>query len=301
MDSAGCREVVTNPDDPEACYYYFDNAAARVRYIVADTTDSITSSRPYWAVQSGMHETQLRWLADNAVATLPIGWYAVVMHHIPIQGVVGNAGEIKLYAPFRELLEAYQNRGRATLFGKEYDFAQARGRILMDITGHHHAERQTFVKGILHVTEPCDAAYSDYIVGSAPWCGDLPSKRAGAVTEQTFDAVQLDLAREMVYFTRVGGGQDRAIHTQAREVKAGATCSFTSTQLTGPVTWACYDGDRVTYKPNPKNRYTSLVEYHNDYATVAADGTLTALKPGPVMVLAMDAARNKEIFPVTVV
>ena len=57
----------------------------------------------------------------------------------------------------------------------------------------------------------------------------------------------------------------------------------------------------MTYKPNPKNRYTSLVEYHNDYATVAADGTLTALKPGPVMVLAMDAARNKEIFPVTVV
>ena len=31
------------------------------------------------------------------------------------------------------------------------------------------------------------------------------------------------------------------------------------------------------------------------------DGTLTALKPGPVMVLAMDAARKKEIFPVTVV
>ena len=301
MDSAGCREVVTNPDDPEACYYYFDNAAARVRYIVADTTDSITSSRPYWAVQSGMHETQLRWLADNAVATLPIGWYAVVMHHIPIQGVVGNTGEMKLYAPFRELLEAYQSRGRTTLCGKEYDFADARGRILMDITGHHHAERQTFVKGILHVTEPCDAAYSDYIVGSAPWCGDLPSKRAGAVTEQTFDAVQIDLAREMVYFTRVGGGQDRAIHTRAREVKVGEKCSFTGTQLTEPVTWACYDGDRVTYKRNPKNRYTSLVEYHNDYATMAADGTLIALKPGPVMVLAMDAARNKEIFPVTVV
>ena len=223
------------------------------------------------------------------------------MHHIPIQGVVGNTGEMKLYAPFRELLEAYQSRGRTTLFGKEYDFADARGRILMDITGHHHAERQTFVKGILHVTEPCDAAYSDYIVGSAPWCGDLPSKRAGAVTEQTFDAVQLDLAREMVYFTRVGGGQDRAIHTQARAVKAGETCSFAGTQLTGPITWACYDGDRVTYKPNPKNRYTSLVEYHNDYATIASDGTLTALKPGPVMVLAMDAARNKEIFPVTVV
>ena len=121
------------------------------------------------------------------------------------------------------------------------------------------------------------------------------------MTEQTFDAVQLDLAREMVYFTRVGGGQDRAIHTRAREMKVGATCSFTSTQLTGPVTWACYDGDRVTYKPNPKNRYTSLVEYHNDYATIAPDGTLTALKSGPVMVLAMDAARNKEIFPVSVI
>lgn len=300
MDSAGCRNVFTNEADPEACYYYFDNREAHVRYIVADTTDSITSSRQYWAVQSGMHETQLRWLAENAVATLPPGWYAVVMHHIPIQGVVGNQGEINLYAPFRNLLEAYQNRGRTTLCGKEYDFADARGHILMDITGHHHAERQTFVNGILHVTEPCDAAYSDYIVGSAPWCGDLPGKGGGTVMEQTFDAVQLDLGHEIVHFTRVGGGQDRSIHTRARTVKAGEKVAFTSNLLTGPITWACYDGDRVTYKPNPRNRYTRLVEYHNDYATVSPDGALTALKPGPVMVLAMDSALNKEIFPVTV-
>ena len=73
----------------------------------------------------------------------------------------------------------------------------------------------------LHVTESCDAAYADYIAGSSPWCGDLPPKQAGTIFEQTFDAVQIDRERGCVYFTRVGGGQDRVIHLTARKVKVG--------------------------------------------------------------------------------
>ena len=300
MDSAGCREVVTNPDDPEACYYYFDNAAARVRYIVADTTDSITDTRSFWAVVSGMHDAQLLWLAEHAFATIPAGWSVVVAHHIPVWGVVGSAGEAKLYAPFRLLMEAYQNRGTWTWAGRTFDFAAAQGRIFLDITGHHHAERQTYHNGILYVTEPCDAAYGDYIIGSRPWCGELPGKAAGTVNEQTFDAVQLDPARDLMYFTRVGGGQDRVIHAKPLTVAAGGTLKLEARMLSGPLTWGCYDADRITYSPNPKNRYVQLVSYHDDVATIAPDGTLTAKKPGEAMVLAMDARLDKEIFPVLV-
>ena len=301
MGTKGCRNVVTNAADPEACYYYFDNADAKIRYVVMDTTDTINPKAKFWAVVYGMHETQMRWVADNAIATLTEGWSAVLMHHIPFAGVVGSDGDARCFGEFRRFLEAYQNRGACTLCGKSYDFAQAKGRILLDITGHHHAERQTFLNGILHVTEPCDAAYGDYILGSAPWCGDLPRKTGGTVEEQTFDAVQLDPANSLVYFTRVGGGQDRVIHAEARTVKAGEKLTFPASHLKGALTWGCYDGDRITQKPNPKSRYNPLIVYHNDYATIAADGTLTALKPGPVMVLAMDAQLNKEIFPVTVV
>ena len=300
MASKGCAAAVTNADDPEACYYYFDNPAGRIRYIVADTTDAITDSRPFWAVVSGMHDKQLLWLAERAFATIPAGWCAVVMHHIPVWGAVGSAGEAKLYAPFRLLMEAYQNRGKWTWAGRTFDFSAAQGRILMDITGHHHAERQTYHNGILHVTEPCDAAYGDYIVGSKPWCGELPPKKAGTVNEQTFDAVQLDPANDLVYFTRVGGGQDRAIHAKPLMVPAGGTLKLEARMLSGPLTWGCHDADRITYTPNPKNRYVPLVSYHNDVATIAPDGRLTAKKPGEAMVLAMDARLDKEIFPIVV-
>lgn len=300
MGSKGCAGVVTNPADPTACYYYFDNAAAKIRYVFVDTTDSIDPRTRYWAVRSGMGQTQLSWLADNAIATIPDGWGAVVVHHIPFTGCVGTAGEHKLYAPFRELLEAYQNRGKATLCGREYDFTQARGRILLDITGHHHAERQTFQKGILYVTEPCDAAYGDYIIGSKPWCGELPRKQGGTITEQTFDAVQLDPANDLVYFTRVGGGQDRVVHAKTLVAKAGGTLKLAAPTLSGAVTWGCYDADRIVHTPNPKSRYCPLISYVNDCATIAADGTLTAKKAGEVMVVAMDKDLNKEIFPVRI-
>ena len=134
MGSKGCAEAVTNAADPEACYYYFDNPSAKMRYIVVDTTDSITDKRPFWAVVSGMHDAQLLWLAEHAFATIPAGWNVVVAHHIPVWGVVGNAGETKLYAPFRQLMEAYQNRGSWTCAGRTFDFSAAQGRIFLDIS-----------------------------------------------------------------------------------------------------------------------------------------------------------------------
>ena len=300
MGSKGCANVVTNPDDPTACYYYFDNADAKIRYVVADTTDAIDPNRTWWAVRYGMHEVQMKWLADRAVATIPAGWCAVLVHHIPFTGCVGSDGDEKTFRPFRTFLEAYQNRGKISFCGKDYDFSGAQGRILMSITGHQHAERQTFQKGILHVTEPCDAAYGDYILGSRPWCGDLPSKKAGTVYEQTFDAVQLDPARNLVRFTRVGGGQDRVIHAETLVTKVGVPLRLEAKLLTGPVTWGCYDADRIVYTPNPKSRYNPFVDYGNDIATIAADGVLAAKKPGETMVVAMDANLNKEIFPVRV-
>ena len=62
-----------------------------------------------------------------------------------------------------------------------------------------------------------------------------------------------------------------------------------------------HDGERITYTPNPKNRYNPFVSYFNDCATISSDGTLAAKKAGDVMVIAMDRDLNKEIFPVRIV
>ena len=295
------HDIVTDGENPEACYYYFDNVGAKTRYVVADTTDTQAAGDVPWGVRYGMQPRQLAWLAEKALATTPPGYGIVVMHHIPVTELVGDEGDRKRFTPFRELLEAYQRRGVWTLDGKTYDFSSAGGRILIDLTGHHHCEMLTYQNGILHVTLPCDAAYADYIDRSKPWCGQLPKKTRGTVAEQTFDAVQVDNRRGLVHFTRVGGGQDRTVRLSPLTVRVGEKLSLSASSLAGPLVWGCYDADRVTNRPHPTNRYMRTAEYHNTVATITPDGVLMGIKPGEAVVVARDPMFNREIVPVTVV
>lgn len=304
MDTAAIRaNAVTNPDDQEACYYYVDFPKAHVRYIVADTTDSIRSDRTYWAVQYGMGERQLDWLAERALSTIPAGWVALVMHHIPVTGIVGgiSGDDVERFAPWHGLMDAYQNRNKVFVAGREYDFSNARGRLVCCLTGHRHAERQTFQNGLWHITQPCDAAYSDYITGSLPWCRDLPRKDKDTVYEQTFDAVHIDRRNNALHFTRIGGGGNRTYHLDALRAKVGEPLRLKAAKWMGGVTYGCYDADRVTKRQNPTNKYQSFYSYFNDVAEIFADGTFTAKKPGESVVLATAANGDKEIFPVKTV
>ena len=295
IDDSTEKGIVTDSANPNACYYYFDNPAAGVRFIVADTSDSERAGDYPWAVNYGMHAPQLKWLAAEAFATTPAGYDIVVMHHIPVAGVVGSEGD-RRFKPMRDLLEAYQNRGVYEVEGTKFDFAAARGRILVDLTGHEHCDMWTCQKGVLHVTCPSDA-YGD-ADRSLPWTA--LEKKPGSATEQTFDAVQIDRKGRLLHFTRVGGGQDRVFHLEPQVVKAGDAPKFAAKVLKGPVTWACYDADRVDNVKSPKSRWSTLAKYRNDFADMGADGTLKPKKPGEIIVLAMDAQRNKEIFPVTI-
>ena len=300
MDTSAVKSgAVTNRDDPEACYYYVDFPEARVRYIVADTTDSVIPDRSYWALRYGMGERQLGWLAERALSTIPYGWAALVVQHIPMTGIVsGEAGNAGLFAPWRKILEAYQNRGKASVGGREYDFGNACGVLVCNLTGHEHAERQTFRNGLWHITQPCDAAYSDYIVGSLPWCRDLPKKDRGTVYEQTFDAIHFDRRGNALHFTRIGGGGNRTVHLGALRAKVGEPLRLKAAKWMGDVSWGCYDADRAAKRQNPANKYQHFYSYFNDVAEVSPDGVLVAKKPGEAVALAYAANGDREMFPV---
>ena len=309
MDTAAIRaNAVTNPDDPEACYYYVDFPEKRIRWIVADTTDSIRTDRSYWAVKYGMGEKQLQWLAEKALATIPAGWSALVLNHIPLARIVSTEWDDvpSLMAPWRKLLEAYQNRGKATVGDREYDFSNAGGTILCNLSGHEHCERQTFQNGIWHITQPSDAAYNaDFRYGSAPWGGDFPDKKKGTPYEQTFDAVHVDIEDKALHFTRIGGGGNRTFHLDARTVRVGEKLPMSCPpprggclEEAGGVRWACYDADRVDVSPHPDNKWQKLIRYRNDVADISPDGILTAKKPGESVVLAIAPNGDKEFFTV---
>jgi len=290
-------DVVTNKADPTACYYYFDNAAARIRYIVADSCDAERAGDVPWGVAYGMHATQLAWLAGEAFAKTPTGWSIVVMHHIPVTGVVDTP-----YAPFRDLLEAYQNRGTYVVpkSDRKFDFAQAGGRILLDLAGHVHCDMATYQKGVLYATVTSDA----YVVdgGRADWwTGPVERKKNGTSSEQAFDGVQFDTTRRLIHFTRVGGGgHDRTFHLDATRVAAGKTHAFAAKLLEGPVSWFCYDADGVDNVKHPTSQWTQIAKPRNAFGTIAADGTFTAIKAGEAMVFARTPDGRQEIFPVTI-
>ena len=302
MDTAAVRaNAATDGDDPEACYYYVDDAVARIRFIVADTTDRLADSRRYWQVEYGMSRRQVEWLAERALATVPEGWGAVVVQHVPSGGPFESGGlERRCYAPWRDVLDAYQNRGVAHAFGRAFDFTGAKGRLLLVLGGHHHFETQSMVRGIWHVSNPCDAAYRDYINRSKPWCPDLPEKKKGTVFEQTFDAIHIDRSSGVAHFTRIGGGADRVLHLDVREVEVGAALGMESVLARrGGVKWGCYDSTRLVLHPNPARKYDYTAEYFNEVAEISDDGALRALRPGDTTVVALAPGGEKEMFGVS--
>lgn len=308
-DSAACAFLtqshrqpftVSNPDDPIACYCYRDVPAERLRLIVVDSTDRANANPDTpWGVVYGLHQPQLEWLADVAFATIPDGWSAIVMQHIPCAPIVESGGITSSLVQLRQLMEAYQNRGKITLFGKVRDYSTATGRILINLTGHHHADRWTFLNGIHHLTIACDAVYGDMIHNS-PFCNSASFVRTrGTEHEHAFDAIQWSAAEDVVFATRVGEGQNRALHISPRTITPGDSFRFESTLLEGPVTWAAYDGDTFTYNNNATTVDTRW-SFNNAHGTITADGIFRAGTPGSVVVLALDANFNKEIFGVTV-
>jgi hypothetical protein len=285
LDTAAVRSRATV--DPGSCAYFADFPSARFRLVVADTSDSVTTERPYWGVEDTMSARQVKWLEEKALAIPHDGWNVVVVSHIPFGGVAANDFDKASFAPFRAALEAFQARGR--------------GRVALALSGHHHAELLSCVAGVWHVSEPCDAAYLDYINRSMPWCPGLPVKERGTWVGQTFDAVQIDPARGLAHFTRVGGGGDKTLHLRPVTLRAGEEMRLDATRLGGsPASWGAYDAGHASSRPNPARKYDFFTDYFSSVAEISADGSLHATAPGEAVAIARSNGGEREYFPVTV-
>lgn len=306
LDTAAVRARAETHE--ESCAYFADLPEAKSRLVVTDCSDSVTSERRFWAVQDGMSKSQVLWLAGRALADVPDGWNVVVAGHEPLAGVGATDAERELFAPLRAVVEAYAARSAATVFGRTFDYSGARGRLFLSLSGHHHAELQSSISGIWHVTEPCDAAYLDYINRSMPWCPALPEKKPGTWAGQTFDAVQIDPERSIVHFTRVGGGTDRTLHASPRILASGEKTDFSSALSSSsdpagaPVAaqWGAYDSLRAHPRPNPARKYDFFTDYDSTVGRIFPDGVFEAVSPGDATVVATLKDGSREYFQATV-
>jgi len=297
----GNATAVTDADNLSACYCYFDDAEERIRYVIADTSDAPCLKSERIGVEGGfvqMSERQLKWLAEKAFGTVPTGYAVIVVHHVPLARIVATKALPASLETFKRLLESYQNRQLIEIGGTHFDFAKRKGGdIVFDLTGHHHSDRQGFENGILHLSESCDAMYKDYL-RRTPFCGVLPEKKGDTIYEQTFDCVQLNAEKGILYITRIGGGQDRVYHLRPTKVKTGEAKTLNVTSV-DPKEWKSFDCDScvVDEKAQTPDKYWTFFNHHVE---VDCNGRLVAKSPGPALVVAFDQMLRKEFFPVMV-
>lgn len=301
MATAESATVTGNPDDRSGLYYYRDDADAKTRYIVVDTSDGVREEDAEGTGEGYaniIRPGQMRWLGEVAFGTVPAGYAVIVMHHIPVVPYVGERREHQSLDDFRRLIEAYQNRTRVTTPGGAFDFtSRAGGDILVDLTGHMHADRFAYTNGILHLTETCDGFYNDP-VATSPFCGRLfgeRKERANTVKEQAVDVIRY--GGDVIRTTRLGVGHDRIFHTRPLRLRPGEKLKLAS-ELPD-VTWFAHDSltaEEHRKEPDPAKHWT----FFNRTASVSPEGVVTAAGPGWATVIAVASDFRSEVYGVEV-
>lgn len=184
--------AVAPEGDPAANYYYVDNAQAHLRYIFVDSTEEVSDGR----VVYGISDRQHRWIASTALGSLPDGWDAVVLSHVPLS------------------LEKYPSLKSV---GTE---TATSGRVLFFLSGHHHRDMESTIGDVFKVVTAADRLFGSGDK-SRPYAAPLQPRKTGTVYEQTFDYVSISAKHDVVTMVRVGRGADRIFHLVPIELSKG--------------------------------------------------------------------------------
>lgn len=281
-------DIVRPANNDSACYYYHDDSAHNIRYIVLESTDTTKSGDVYWGNIDGIGKTQLDWIANTAIKTTPSGYGIIFIVHIPIE--LTTNGNKKLYSNLSRLIRAVKNRTSETIENKEYDFSDLNEvEVLMIVSGHHHHDMQTFKDGVLHVMTASDAAYSDVI--RDPLLKSEPNRNG--INSQCFDCFTISKDRNIVKAIRVGYGGNRTFHMKPIIMKSTETISLQS-GLEGSITWCSYNTSGNEYN----NAKWTLI---NDIVKVNNNGVVSCTgKIGEAIIVAEDAKQNREFFYISV-
>lgn len=179
--------TVSNEADPYTTYCYYDNPGKKVRYIVFDSSDTVQDD----SRMSGLSETQLRWIVEEAVLGAPKGYGLVFISHIPFLG-----GKDK--SPASAALSALSGHSTFEFGGHTYDFAARPDiRLLCVVCGHKHRDfSHTFPGGQPQINVMADCNYEQL------------DRAQGTVEEQSFDYVSISKDGG-IRTVRIGKGENR--------------------------------------------------------------------------------------------
>lgn len=206
--------------DETGTAYYVDDPANRVRYILlnchyAPYEENEDGSSKYSSFRNARFgQAQYNWLVKNGL-DVPAGWGIILGTHVPLNDSYtgsygGTTGDCVL---MRNLLAAYNGRRMfqgsfAGTMGWDAvdisaDFTCAAGEVIAVVAGHSHTDTEG-IWGIPVITTRCDAAEEN----------DLEQKKerkAGTITEQSFDVFTVDRGARTIHITKIGAGSNRRI------------------------------------------------------------------------------------------
>ena len=174
-------------------YCYHDDPAAKVRYVILDTSEFHGPEDTAWGIKIGMSDDQLTWLARCALRLPDEQWSVVVMGHVPCVPELPSYSDRLL--DLTCILEAFKAKA-----GCRYgDFTDYPGELVAYLCGHNHKDRHAVHNGILHISTGCDAYCRD----------DDMSRNVGEPENTLFDLVWIDPERRSLKLFRIGAGKSR--------------------------------------------------------------------------------------------
>lgn len=271
--SSFCSPIaVTDVSSAHPTYYYVDSPKGKIRYLVLDSTDSVSDSR----VRYGMSEYQQRWVMNKVVSTLPKGWGLIVFSHVPL--APDHTDQISLL-----------HAG---------DALAATDRVMMFICGHRHSDMESGIKNVFQVLTAADCLV-DMGRTVSPYSSSYMPKEEGTTNEHTLDYISVSSDHKKITMKRLGWGSDRIFNIKPIEVVAGKELVFTPSLSKQVKSWYAFDaqGNKVGKYINGLRDYITS----NQNASISNDGRLSCIKAGYTIVVALYEDGTKEYFMIKII
>lgn len=274
--------LVRNMSVPDSQYGYVDMDWQKLRVIVLNT--SFYHGTPAQGqTQYSFGNTQVAWLANALDLTGKddaASWQIVVMSHCPLD----DTEHPSQFGEYSRLLAAYSDGSSTTINGVTFNFADKNvAPIAVYIHGHTHRydfrnyyQLNSSGNTILSNTKIADLTIPNALAGrdGESYTGVTYTKTPDTADDTSFFVISIDPVGKILYAVHYGAGVDVTMHYENTAVENGDAL----TSVLDSPTWHTKD----------------------DTIATVADGVITAVASGNVMIWAQDSAGNAEVWNINV-
>lgn len=200
----------------ENAYYYRDFPTYKIRVIVLNVYEHMYDNNKYDEGKCGYSNTQLEWLANEALKTSE-GWSVIVLtHDSPVKMAYNGAANQNNAMQLIQILEAfkdgnntavqYTDERNSGLFSVNVTTAfSTPGTLIVVLSGHAHCDDAKKVNGINYVQIAC--AYIDVLNDYSGY----KNRPAFSSKAYAFDIGIVDAENRTLKLKRIGYGTDRVV------------------------------------------------------------------------------------------